>query len=109
MPADIKLRISQIKKVPQSGGFLGRFLRRFLPKIIQPAISVEKNKLGPLGLSAAMSGIDGAIHKLMFGSGITTLKIGDKELNDLMKIRGGCRGLPLLPMQQPEIFIDFQR
>ena len=86
MPADIKLRISQIKKVAQSGEFLGRFFRRFLPKIIQPTISVEKNKLGPLGLSAAMSGIDGAIQKSMFGSGITTLKIDDKELNHLMKI-----------------------
>ena len=87
MSADIKLRKAQIKKIAQSGGFLGRFLERFLPKMIPAATSVLKYVVAPLGLSAAMSGIDGAIQKSMLGSGITTLKIGNKELNDLMKIK----------------------
>ena len=45
------------------GSGLGSVLLRFLPKLIKPAISVGKNILAPLGLSAAMSGIDGAIQK----------------------------------------------
>ena len=57
----------------QSGGFLGRFLGSFRPKMISAANSVLKNVVAPLGLSAAMSEIDGAIQKSMFGPGNTTL------------------------------------
>ena len=42
MSADIKLSKAQIKKMAQSGGFLGRLLGRLLPKLIKPAISVGK-------------------------------------------------------------------
>ena len=86
MSANIKLSKAQLKKTAQSGGFSARLLCRFLPKLIKPAISVGKNILVPLGLSAAMSGIDRAIQKSMFGYGITTLKIGNKEFSDMMKI-----------------------
>ena len=41
MSTDIKRRRAQVKKMAQSGGFLGRFLVRFLPKI-KPAISIGK-------------------------------------------------------------------
>ena len=86
MSAYIKLSRSQIKKMAQYGGFLGRLLGRLLPKVIPAAISVGKNVSSPLGLSPAMSGIDGAIQKSMFGSGITTLRFLNKDLNDLIKV-----------------------
>ena len=55
MSTDIKSSIAQIRKTVQHGGFLGKLLGRFLPKLIKPAISLGKNVLAPLGLSAAMS------------------------------------------------------
>ena len=39
-----------------------------------------------LGLTAAASAADAAIHKKMFGSGTTTLLILNEEMNDIMKI-----------------------
>ena len=46
-----------------SGGALGSILERLLPKLIKPAISLGKNILAPLGLSAAMSATDAVIQK----------------------------------------------
>ena len=46
-----------------SGSVLGSILMRFLPTLIKPATSVLKNIVAPVELSAAMSGIDGAIQK----------------------------------------------
>ena len=43
-------------------------------------------KLAPLGLTAAMSGIDGSIKKKMLGSGTTTLIISNDEMNNIIKI-----------------------
>ena len=40
----------------------------------------------PLGLTAAASATDAAIHKKMFGSGTMTLIISNKEMSDTMKI-----------------------
>ena len=42
--------------------------------------------LKPLGLTAAPSATDAAIHRKMFGSGMTTLTISNEEMNDIMKI-----------------------
>ena len=63
MSADIKLSKAQINKITQSGGFLGRLLGKFLPKLIKPAISLGQNILAPLGLSAEMSATDAAIQR----------------------------------------------
>ena len=63
MSTDIKLSKAQINKLIKSGGALGSILARFLPKLIKPAISLGKNILAPLGLSAAMSTTDAAINK----------------------------------------------
>ena len=49
-------------------------------------IPLAKSVLIPLGLTAAASATDAAIHKKMFGSGNTTLEISNKEMNDIMKI-----------------------
>ena len=48
--------------------------------------TLAKTVLIPLGLTAAASEIDGAIHKEMFESGFTTLIISNKERNDIKKI-----------------------
>ena len=63
MPTDIKLSKVQINKIIKDGSNLGRLLMNFLPKLIKPAISIGKNILAPLGLSAAMSATDAAIQK----------------------------------------------
>ena len=44
------------------------------------------NALKPLGLTAAASATDAAIHKEMFGSGNETLIISNEEMTDIMKI-----------------------
>ena len=86
MSADIKLSKAQINKVIKSGGALGSILMRFLPKLIKPALSLGKNVLAPLGLSAAMSATDTAIQKKMYGSRTKTVTFFNEDLNDMTKI-----------------------
>ena len=86
MSTDIKLSKAQINKIIKEGGNLGRLLMNFLPKLIKPAISVGKNILAAIGLSAAMSATDAAIQKKMYGSGMTTLIISNDDCDDLIKI-----------------------
>ena len=50
------------------------------------AMPLAKNVLATLGLSAAMSAIDGSINKKMLGSGATTLIISNDEMDDILKI-----------------------
>ena len=53
------------------------------------AISLPKNVLVLLGVTAAASAIDAGIQKKikkMHGSGTTTLIISNEEMNDIMKI-----------------------
>ena len=47
---------------------------------------VAKRAFIPLGLTAVASATDAAIHKKIFGSGMTTLTILNKEMNIIMKI-----------------------
>ena len=47
---------------------------------------LAKSVLIPLWLTAAAAATDAAIHKKMFGSGMTTLIISTEEMNDIMKI-----------------------
>ena len=77
--ATIKLSKAQLHKIGQSGRFLGRLLGPFL-KIELPLIRnvlkpLAKSVLIPFGLTAAAAAAatDAAIHKKMFGSGMTTL------------------------------------
>ena len=93
MSTDIKLSKSQINKIIKESGNLGRLLMSFLPKLIKLTISVGKNILAPLGLSAAMSATDAAIQKKMYGSGdvghsktFRTLIISNNDLDNLIKI-----------------------
>ena len=70
-------------KIGQSGGFLGRLLgpllKTGLPLIGNVLKPLAKSVLIPLGLTAAASATDAAIHKKMFESGITTWIISNEE------------------------------
>ena len=83
---DIKLSKTQLSKMIQSGGFLGNLLGKLAGPLMKVAIPLAKNVLAPLGLSAAMSAIDGSITKKMLGSGTTTLIISNDEMDDILKI-----------------------
>ena len=55
--------------------------------IIENALKpLAKSVLIPLGLTAAASATDAAIHKKIIGSWFTTLTISNKEMGDIMKI-----------------------
>ena len=81
-------------KIGKSGRFLGRLLgpllKTGLPLIGNVYKPLAKSVLIPLGLTAAESVIDAAIHKKMFGSGTTILIISNEEMNDIMKIVKSC-------------------
>ena len=60
---DIKLSKTQIKKLIQSGGFLGKLLSKLASPLMKVALPLAKNVLVPLDLTAAVSAIDGSIQK----------------------------------------------
>ena len=63
LATDIKLSKAQIKKLIQSEGFLGKLLSKLAGPLMKVALSLAKNGLAPLGLTAAMSAIDGSIQQ----------------------------------------------
>ena len=63
LAADIKLSKAQIKKLIQSGGFLGKLLSKLAGSLMKVALPLAKNVLAPLSLTAAMSAIDRSIQK----------------------------------------------
>ena len=79
LSVDINLSKTQLSKMIQSGGFLGRLLgpllRTGIPlmkSIIQP---LAKSVVIPLGLTAAASVADAGIHKRILGSDHNTTTI----------------------------------
>ena len=104
--SDIRLSKTQLYKIGKSGEFLGRLLG----PLLKTGLSLMKNKLKPLsecilisliknalkqltksilkplGLTAAASATDVAVHQEIFGSGTMTLIISDEEMNKIMKI-----------------------
>ena len=91
LSADITLSKTQLSKMIQSGGFLGRLLGPLLKtglplmkNVIQP---LPKSVLIPsLGLTAAASASDAGIHKKILGFGYnTTLIISNEEMEDILK------------------------
>ena len=70
LATDIKLSKAQIKKLIQSEGFLGKLLSKLAGPLKKVALPLAKNVLAPLGLTAAMSAIDGSIQKKIHGSRI---------------------------------------
>ena len=83
---DIKLSKTQLSKMIQSGVFLRNLLGKLAGPLMKVAMPLAKNVLAPLGLSAAMSAIDGSIKKKMLGSGTTTFIISNDEMDDILKI-----------------------
>ena len=83
---DIKLSKTQLSKMMQSGGFLGNLLGKLAGPLMKVAMPLAKNVFALLGLSAAMSAIDGSIKKKMLGSGTTTLIISNDEMDEILKI-----------------------
>ena len=77
-------------KIGQSERFLGRvlglLLRTGLPLIGNVRKPLAKSILIPLGLAAAATATDAAIHNKMFESTTTTLIISNEEMNDIIKI-----------------------
>ena len=89
----IKLSKTQLSKMIQSGGFLGRLLgpllKTGLPLMKSVIKSLAKNVLIPLGLTVAASAADEGIQKKILGSGHnnnTTLIISNDEMDDILKI-----------------------
>ena len=85
LATDIKLSKAQIKKIIQSGEFLGKLLSKLAGPLMKVALLLAKNVLAPLGLTAAMSAIDGGIQKKIHGSKVKLI-IEHKDMNDIMKI-----------------------
>ena len=85
LATDIKLSKAQIKKLIQSGGFLGKLLSKLAGPLMKVAMPLAKNVFAPLGLTAAMSAIDGSIQKKIHGSGLKLI-IEQEDMNDIMKI-----------------------
>ena len=92
LSTDIKLSKTQLSKMIQSGGFLGRLLgpllKTGLPLIKNVIKPLAKSVLIPLGLTAAASAADAGIYKKILGSGhnTTTLIISNNEIEDIIKI-----------------------
>ena len=82
---NIKLSKAQIKKLIQSGGFLGKLLSKLAGPLMKVAMPLAKNVLAPLGLTTAMSAIDGSIQKKIHGSGVKLI-IEQEDMDDVMKI-----------------------
>ena len=87
---NIKLSQTQLHKIGQLQGFLGRLLGLllkagllFIKNVLKP---LAKRILIPLELTAAACVPDPAFHKKMFGSGMATLIILNEEMNGIMKI-----------------------
>ena len=65
LATDIKLSKAQIKKLIQSGGFLGKLLSKLAGLLMKVALPLAKNVLAPLGIK---------------------LIIEEEDMNDIMKI-----------------------
>ena len=101
LSTDIKLSKTQLSKMIQSGGFLGRLLgtllKTGLPLIKNVIKPLAKSVLIPLGLTAPASAADAGIHKKILGSGhnrpsssashnTTALIISNDEMEEIIKI-----------------------
>ena len=89
---DIMLSKTQLSKMIQSGGFLGRLLgpllRTGLPLMRSVIKPLAKSVLVPLGLTAVASAADAGTHKKKLGSGHnnTTLIISNDEMDNILEI-----------------------
>ena len=87
LATDKKLSKAQMKKLIQSGGFLGKSLSKLAGPLMKVAMPLAKNVLAPLGLTAAMSAKRNkrSIQKKIHGSEVKLI-IEQQDMNDIMKI-----------------------
>ena len=93
LSTDIRLSKTQLSKMIQSGGFLGRLLGPLLKtglllikNVIKP---LAKSVLILLGLTSVASAADAVIHKKILGPGqnnATALTISNNDMEDFIKI-----------------------
>ena len=69
----------------QAGGFLGKLLSKLVGPLMKIAMPLAKSVLAPLGLTAAISAIDGSIQKMIRGDGVKLI-IEQEDINDIIKI-----------------------
>ena len=74
-----------MKKLIQSGGFLGKLLSKLAGPLMKVAMTLAKNVLAPLSLTAAMSAIDGSMRKKILGLRIKLI-IEEEDMQDIIKI-----------------------
>ena len=90
LSTDIKLSKTQLSKMLQSGRILGRLLvpllKTRLPLMKNLIKPLGKSVSIPLGLTAAASPADAAIHTKFFGIGNTTLIISNGKMEDIIQI-----------------------
>ena len=88
--AYIKFSKTQLSKMIQSGGFLGKLLGPLLktgfPLIKRVIKLLAKSVSISLGLRAAASAADARIQEKILGSGNTILIISNKDIEDLIEI-----------------------
>ena len=88
--ANKKLSKTQISKIKQSGGFLGKLLKPFMktgfPFMKNELTPLAKSVIVPLGLTASESATNAAFQKKIFESGMTKLLISNDKMEDVMKI-----------------------
>ena len=82
LATDIRSSKAQIKKLIQSGGFLVKLLSKLAGPLMKVAMPLAKNVLATLGLTAAMSAIDGSIQKKVREEGVK-LVIEQEDMNDI--------------------------
>ena len=111
LSTDIKLSKTQISKMMQSEGFLGRLLgpllKAGLPLMNNVIKPLAKRILIPLGLTAVASAADAGIHKKILGSGHNPsssalhnnakLIISNEEMKDIIRIIKSLEDSSLLP------------
>ena len=87
---DVKLWKVQLSKIIQLVGFLSWFLALLMkldgPLMNNILMTLAKSVLVVLRLTAAASGANAGIHKMLFGSRATTLMISSKEMKDIVEI-----------------------
>ena len=90
LSTDMKFSKTQLSKIIQSGGFLGRLLgsllKTGLPLVKNLIKPLAKSVLIPLGLTAATSAADAGIHKKIGSGNTTTLIMSNDETEGIIKI-----------------------
>ena len=102
LSTDIKLPKTQLSKMIQTGGFLGRLLdpllKTGLPLIQNVIKPLDKIVLIPSGLTAAAWVADAGVYDTNSGHhpSSTTLIISNDEINDIINIAKSLEGSSLL-------------